>query len=480
MPFSYVLGITFLGPLISGETITASWLNSVGGTVTADETAVPLRISGGEITIGTDAITQATNAYDAFLADFSVNFNFTGNSGTDTFYISSLNTTNPMSGFTTSPNVLFNYTGTPFVLTVSDDIRARSPYLEIATGTTATTFTTTVFNLKGFEGELNDFAIKPLSYSKTKDKIVNSQNNIWINLSNMAKEKLEGSIDNFITNNYTTALDLAPKESKWFTVESSNKYLNTTITSGITGYFVVDGYIEPLESQGLPNLLLTGNKRYTNRNTIDRLFFKTQNLTGASYITSSNATPVNISYSTATTINTKYVQSIKVDKTNSVNDWIRYSFSYLSAATETVTFNLFDECLYQPYQIVFKNKYGMLESLSMNKKAILNMDIIGSKFNRSIINYEGNFNINRHTTKEFNITGEEIWTLNTDYLPEYMNSVFKEAMLSEEIWLISLDGTIQPVIKLDSNIIFKTQLNDKLCQYTIKVKLSHQTVKNIL
>ena len=42
------------------------------------------------------------------------------------------------------------------------------------------------------------------------------------------------------------------------------------------------------------------------------------------------------------------------------------------------------------------------------------------------------------------------------------------------------DDSIIPVVKEDKKIDFKTVLNDKLIQYTLKVKMSHQVIKNIL
>jgi hypothetical protein len=60
-----------------------------------------------------------------------------------------------------------------------------------------------------------------------------------------------------------------------------------------------------------------------------------------------------------------------------------------------------------------------------------------------------------------------------------MNAPIKEAMLTEEMWLIDSLGNILPIVKMDQRIDFKTSLNDKLIQYTITVKLSHEQVKNI-
>ena len=95
------------------------------------------------------------------------------------------------------------------------------------------------------------------------------------------------------------------------------------------------------------------------------------------------------------------------------------------------------------------------------------------------MDYNGSFNVSRHTNKVYNTSGYEEWTLNTDWLPEYMNTPLQELMLSEEIWLY--DGyTAIPVNKSETSFNFKTHVNDKLIQYSMKFKLSHNTINNIL
>jgi len=126
------------------------------------------------------------------------------------------------------------------------DVRARSPYLLISTGTTAQTFTTSVFTISQYtDASITTYVTQPISYVKTKQKITPFQNNIWINISNLVKEDLEADISYYSDADYTTARNLSPNESKWVYIKSVNEYLNTGITTGHTFYFVVDGYIEP-------------------------------------------------------------------------------------------------------------------------------------------------------------------------------------------------------------------------------------------
>ncbi len=360
------------------------------------------------------------------------------------------------------------------------DIRVRSPYLLISSADTATTFTNTSYIIKQYEDEIDTYPTQPISYSKSKSKIVNNQNNIWINISNLVKEDLESDVSYYKDTDYTIARNLSLNESKWVYINTSLSYLSTVVLSGETFYFITDGYIEPTETQGLPNVLMTGNKRYMYKGSNERIYFKTNNLTGATYTTSENPTPTNITFSGDLTYNYGYVKSVKVDNSDLNIEWASYNFNYASAATQNVTVYFYDECKYDNYDLVFKNKYGVLETLSMSKKSSKAININSTDYLRSIVDYEGDFNINRHTSKQFNVSGNEEWILNTDFLPEYMNQPIKEAMLTEEMWLIDAAGNITPVIKLDSSLSFKTSLNDKMIQYTVRVKQSHNTVNNII
>lgn len=555
----YFLGIEFSGPANSGETVSMSWTGAGGSVVTNTTMFVPTRTTSQQTTIGTDALSQATNFYNSVTTDFMANFNII--QVKNKIYISSINTSNPMSGATTSNNILFTSSSIGIITNVNEndgcvyftlagpysgetgvaietstnggvtwtysvggitsprcssvtvtvptlyrlrginsfsaqtsdiyslipsfnqdikDVRARSPYLLISTGTTAQTFTTSVFTISQFEGSIFNYSTAPISYVKTKQKITPFQNNIWINISNLVREDLEADISYYSDADYTIARNLSLNESKWVYVNTVNEYLNTGISTGDTFYFVTDGYIEPSETQGLPNLLLTGNKRYIYRGSNERIYFKTDGLTGVSYITSSNSTPVSISHSGDESYNYAYVKSIKVDNTSLTADWVKYSFTYASASTQDITIYFYNECKYDTYDLVFKNKYGMMETLSMSKKSSKTLNIESTDYLRNIVNLEGDYNINRHTKKQFNVGGMEEWTLNTDFIPEYMNAPIKEAMLTEEMWLIDNQGNIIPVVKIDNDIAFKTSLNDKMIQYTIKVGLSHNTVQNII
>jgi hypothetical protein len=474
------ISIKFLRPAVSGETVYFTFYANYPDTTefVRSAQAVPTRAFPGQFSTGSTATLQAEEYYDAFLLDYGSQFDVVLNG--DTVIITPDNASplfNASTGLQPPFSQLVQFTITGAIDDVTD-VRARSPYLLISTGTTATTFTESVFTISQFEGDIDTYATQPVSYVKTKQKITPFQDNIWINISNLVREDLEADIDYYQDNDYTTARNLSTNESKWVYINTVNQYLSTGVTTGDTFYFVVDGYIEPSETQGLPNLLITGDKRYIYRGSNERLYFKTDNLTGATYSTPTTG-PTSITFSGDSEMNYGYVKSIKVN-IPLTEDRVTYTFNYSGQTPQTVTYYLYDECKYENYDLVFKNKYGMMETLSMSKKSSKTLNVDSTDYLRSIVNLEGEYNVNRHTKKQFNVNGMEEWVLNTDFVPEYMNAPIKEAMLTEEMWLIDSLGNIIPVVKMDQNIAFKTSLNDKMIQYTIRVGLSHNTVQNII
>lgn len=475
----YILPVQFLGPADSGSTITMSWTGAGGTIATATEEFLPTRTGFFKTAIDSDPIQQATNFYDALTLDFDANFNISRTN--NIVFISSENTLNPMSGSTTSSNIVFSDEPSPsYIIGLVDsakNIRARSPYLQVSTGDTFSAFTTTEFTIRQYEGNILSASTAPVSYVKTKQKITPLQNNVWVNISNLVKEDLKTDISYYLEEDYLSSRNLSLNESKWVYIESQNYLLGTATTLSEDYFFVVDGYIEPLETQSLPNrVIMTGNKRYLNRNSNARIYFKTRKLGDVTRSTSSEFS--SFTYFGDSYSNYTFVNSIKVEMPVN-DDSVTYTFQY-GMSLASVTIYVYDDCKYENYDLVFKNKYGFPETISMSKKTTKNLNVESSDYLRSIVDVDGNFNVNDHTNKQFNVTGVEEWTLNTDFLPEYMNDVVKEAMLSEEMWLIDSSNNIIPVIRTSQDITFKTSLNDKLIQYTLKVKLSHKTIKNIL
>ena len=468
----YILGIKFTGPVNSGETVSWSWSGTSGPVITQTETFVPVRSGSFQTSIAspTNNIQQAINLYDAIVSDYLANLNVSRIE--NIVFISSKNTSNPMSGSTTASGVTF----TNGIVDLVTDVMARSPYFIFSE---EDNFDKTTFVLRAYEGNLFTANTTPVTYQLTKQKLISTQEKIYINVNNLIKERLEGDVNSFFATGTTVAVDLPTGMSKWGEVEKTTYFNNVIQNVTFERMFVLDGYIYPTEEQGMPEVLMTGNKRYISSNQIQRLYFKTNELISASgtAFTSTSSTTFPITYSDEPEINTKYVQSIKIANDLGVRR-LTYTFVYTNE-TVVIDYEVYEECLYEPYTIIFKNKCGVLESMQMDKKASKELTITNNDLNRSIVDYNGSFDINRHTKKQFNTNGKEKYTLNTQFLPEYMNQAVEELSLSEELWLVK-DNVIYPIIRTNDNIQYKSRLNDKLFQYPMQVELSHAIVKNIV
>ena len=69
-------------------------------------------------------------------------------------------------------------------------------------------------------------------------------------------------------------------------------------------------------------------------------------------------------------------------------------------------------------------------------------------------------------------------TLNTGFYPESYNEVFRQLNLSENIW-ITKDNKVLPVSLKTSDIAFKTQLNDRLINYTMEIEFAYDKINSV-
>ena len=136
-----------------------------------------------------------------------------------------------------------------------------------------------------------------------------------------------------------------------------------------------------------------------------------------------------------------------------------------------------EECKYQPYKLVFVNKYGALQDLWMFKRSNLSINTTEETYKSNIV-VDGNYNTYSHQKKILSKNATQKLVLNSGHYPEGNNLIFKELMLSEMVW-IDYEGNNLPVHITSSNLGYKTNVNDKLIDYTIEVEFAFQTVNNI-
>ena len=135
------------------------------------------------------------------------------------------------------------------------------------------------------------------------------------------------------------------------------------------------------------------------------------------------------------------------------------------------------ECKFTPYKVTFINKFGSSQDIWFFKRTNETLTTKTEKFKRNIIS-SASYNISNHQDKTLTKNGKEKLTLNTGYYPEAYNDVFKEMQLSEDCW-IEINSQTLPIQVTSSSLAYKTQLNDKIINYTIEVEFAFDTINNI-
>ena len=155
----------------------------------------------------------------------------------------------------------------------------------------------------------------------------------------------------------------------------------------------------------------------------------------------------------------------------------RYNKITITYGGVDFVYNIIQECLYTPIQVLFKNKYGVFDFVTLFKKSSKSISVKNEDFVNNFVS-GGAYDITRHQKQKLNVLGNEKITTNSGYVSEDNNELFKQLLLSDLVYFYENDNLI-PVNVASSNINFKTQLNDKLINYTIDFDYAYNTIQNV-
>jgi hypothetical protein len=129
---------------------------------------------------------------------------------------------------------------------------------------------------------------------------------------------------------------------------------------------------------------------------------------------------------------------------------------------------------------VFYNKFGALQIMPFHKKSMISMDSNSESYKRNLMDFvnDPTYNKEKHSVRQFQVTGKEKIQMNSGFIDESFNEVIKQLMLSEQVWVY--DGTeVKPIILDTKSLQFKTSVNDKLINYTFDFSYAFNKVNDI-
>lgn len=343
---------------------------------------------------------------------------------------------------------------------MADAIRLRSPRYRTSTCTATHLSVKMVINIDGTD-----------RYTIIKDSVANQQD--LFEYAELCRDYININwAGNYSGWSPQAGLDIRTT----ITYHSGANGTGSTVTTGVTGGGTVTQYgfdAYGLFTSGAANNIAPGEPCFSN------FYYPT---TGSAYPTYEIYVPKN------TSGNLAYMKSDSSEiiyqgfATNSTSLTLNNS-SYQGGAT-TVTIKRYDCSKYTVIPVDFVNSWGAIQREWFTLKNTENINIKREDYKRNILNSTGTYSVNKHNIQNFNIVANNEITLNSDYLPEHYNEVFTDLLLSEQVW-VNMRSTYSniyqtiPVNITDSNLTYKTKVNDKLINFTFKFKMSFDYINNV-
>ena len=136
------------------------------------------------------------------------------------------------------------------------------------------------------------------------------------------------------------------------------------------------------------------------------------------------------------------------------------------------------ESKYEPYKLVFTNKFGVREDLWFFKKSTNEITTKREEYKANTVQDYIAGDLSKHSYGSYNLNGRESMNMNTGFIPESFKENIRQLMLSETVWL-DRDGTRLPVTIKNSQMKLKQSINEKLINYEIEIEFSYDTINNI-
>ena len=137
---------------------------------------------------------------------------------------------------------------------------------------------------------------------------------------------------------------------------------------------------------------------------------------------------------------------------------------------------------YEPYKITFVNKFGALQDMWFSLKSTESLNTTGETYKANVVDFSTlTYATYKPQVAQYNKTGKESITLNTNYISEDYNEVIKQLMMSEQVWITKLTDTeeVLAVIPKTQNVTYKTSLNDRLVQYTVQFDYAFDKINTV-
>jgi hypothetical protein len=141
--------------------------------------------------------------------------------------------------------------------------------------------------------------------------------------------------------------------------------------------------------------------------------------------------------------------------------------------SNTITLLINDECRYTPLDVYFQNKEGAVMILPFFKANTKSLSTTSEMFESD----RGQPLAGNHQYVKYNINGKSKIKINSGFVAEEMNDIFKQLMLTEKAWIYE-DDLLTPINLGSTSLEYKTRQKDRLINYEIEFEYAFNEINN--
>ena len=165
--------------------------------------------------------------------------------------------------------------------------------------------------------------------------------------------------------------------------------------------------------------------------------------------------------------NNPYLDSTIKPSTHESGDYYDVEVYSTTALIFSQRFYLTCEVKYNPYQLSFVNRYGVLDYLTFFKRSDERGTFEQDSYQKSIYNdafTSPSTSIGKY--QSFNVNSRNAYTLNTGFVGQDHDDVIEDILMSENLCLL-IDGEWVAVVPERGTIEYQKNVNQKLINYTM-------------
>jgi len=301
----------------------------------------------------------------------------------------------------------------------------------------------------------------------------------WIDVSKLVTQYIDD-----ISLVVGTALPTILGSAVYVAVKAQGKWTSgsgTAVTSNVIlatkGYeYTLDGFNQSATTWVLSDrttVWMTTETQY------DYLWYDASKVTSISL---NGSIPVSVSVSTNSN---SYIKGIELKQLLTANSlWGVDTTLAFTSSTGTKTVSIKFDCVnkYGCVTMLFKNRYGVYEGLSMNGVSKVNVQTSKEQYQKAVydsatLNTQWSYGVS--TKNLYNIQGVSRQVVNTNWIDESYVDYVQQILLSSQCF-VYFDGKLIGCQIIDSAMEKKRKTNDKLISYTLVVEYAQPLINSIV